>query len=141
MKIKNISLLVFSLFSLISILVAATSKVTGPETISLALAQTCGTIKGALAIGMLLLVVLAAIVYAVGQVMGAETRARASVWATAMFTGAIIGALIFILVPYVIQILMTGSASAETSWADKCCTTALDTEKEINECAKGLGLQ
>lgn len=62
--------------------------------------------KDVLAIGMLLLVVLAAVVYAVGQVMGAETRARASVWATAMFVGAIMGALLYIILPYVFDILM-----------------------------------
>ncbi|HIH22103.1 TPA: hypothetical protein HA238_00065, partial [Candidatus Micrarchaeota archaeon] len=34
------------------------------------------TVKNALAVGMMLLVVAAAVVYAVGQVLGAETRAR-----------------------------------------------------------------
>jgi hypothetical protein len=69
------------------------------------------TMKGVLAVGMLLLVVIAAIVYAVGQVLGAETRARASVWATAMFTGAIIGALLYILLPYILKTLFADDAA------------------------------
>ena len=48
---------------------------------------------------MFAMIVGAAVVYAGGQIMGAETRARASVWATAMFTGAVIAAVVYILVP------------------------------------------
>lgn len=48
------------------------------------------------------LIVLAAIVYAAGQVMGAETRARASVWATSMIVGAVIGIVIYVVVPIVL---------------------------------------
>jgi ABC-type xylose transport system permease subunit len=77
-----------------------------PENISTAMCSFYNTLKGALAVGMMLLTVLAAIVYAVGQMLGAETRARASVWATAMFVGAIIGALIYIIMPYILGILM-----------------------------------
>ncbi|MBI2080063.1 hypothetical protein HYT84_04825, partial [Candidatus Micrarchaeota archaeon] len=73
----------------------------------------------------LLLVVLAAIVYAVGQVMGAETRARASVWATAMFTGAIVGALIYILMPFVLQLLIGGSSPKDPNWFANCCVEGL----------------
>ena len=72
----------------------------------------CAIVQSSLAIGMLMLVVIAALVYAVGQVLGAETRARAAVWATAMFIGAIIGALIYILMPVIISQLMTGEATA-----------------------------
>ncbi|MCP4648212.1 MAG: hypothetical protein GY852_10865, partial [bacterium] len=44
-----------------------------------------------------LLIVTAAVVYAGGQLLGAETRARASVWATSMFIGALIGVLIYVI--------------------------------------------
>ncbi|MCX6778480.1 MAG: hypothetical protein NT157_06395, partial [Candidatus Micrarchaeota archaeon] len=33
-------------------------------------------------------------IYAIGQVLGSETRARATVWATAMLVGGIIGLII-----------------------------------------------
>ncbi|MEK6979178.1 MAG: hypothetical protein AABW86_03065 [Candidatus Micrarchaeota archaeon] len=79
----------------------------GPEgNIGQALFAMCGTIKSALAIGFMLLAVLAAIVYALGQMMGAETRARATVWATSMIVGAIFGALIYVLMPMVLDLLL-----------------------------------
>ena len=42
-------------------------------------------------------VVLAAATYAIGQVSGAETRARAVVWATGLLSGAIVSAVIYVL--------------------------------------------
>ncbi|MDD5339913.1 MAG: hypothetical protein PHV13_01550 [Candidatus ainarchaeum sp.] len=42
--------------------------------------------------------VLAAAVYAIGQVLGADTRARATGWATALLSGAIVAAVIYVIV-------------------------------------------
>lgn len=70
---------------------------------------TVNTVLGAV---IFVLIVLAAVVYAAGQVMGAETRARASVWATSMIIGAVIGIIILVLVPPVLQAMMGGSLSA-----------------------------
>ncbi|MEW5995997.1 MAG: hypothetical protein AB1657_00170 [Candidatus Micrarchaeota archaeon] len=55
------------------------------------------------------LIVLAAVTYAAGQVMGAETRARASVWATSMVVGAVIGIIIYVLLPTILGYMLTGS--------------------------------
>jgi len=63
---------------------------------------TCQTAKGMLGIAVMLLVILSALTYAIGQIAGAETRSRAVVWASAMMTGAIIGVIIYILVPYIV---------------------------------------
>jgi len=52
------------------------------------------------------LIIMAAIVYAAGQVLGAETRARASVWATAMIVGAVIGIIIFVLLPPILETML-----------------------------------
>lgn len=41
-------------------------------------------------------IVLAAVVYAAGQVLGAETRARATGWATALLSGAIVAAVVYV---------------------------------------------
>jgi hypothetical protein len=57
----------------------------------------------------MILVVLAGATYAIGQLLGAETRARAAVWATAMMTGAVIGIVIYIIMPPIIGALMGGS--------------------------------
>jgi hypothetical protein len=37
--------------------------------------------------------------------MGAETRARATVWATAMFTGALFAGIIYAITPWAISII------------------------------------
>ena len=65
----------------------------------------------------LVLIILAAIVYAGGQLLGAETRARATVWATAMFMGAIIGGIIYLLIPAILNQLMFGGDGDIT----QCC--------------------
>jgi hypothetical protein len=58
----------------------------------------------------MLLIILAAAVYAIGQIVGAETRARASVWATAMITGALIGIVIYLVVPGLIKLMLPTDA-------------------------------
>lgn len=78
--------------------------------ITSALQDLCKTVKNILGVGMMLMVVSAAAVYSVGQVMGAETRARASVWATSMFNGAIIAALIYLIVPFVLNKMLTSTS-------------------------------
>jgi hypothetical protein len=62
-----------------------------------------------------LLIVAAAIVYAGGQLLGAETRARATVWATSMFMGALIGVLIYVIVPFVLGMMMGGISGCGVS--------------------------
>jgi hypothetical protein len=71
-----------------------------------AMADLCETAQSLLALGAMLLIVAAAAVYAIGQIVGAETRARASVWATAMLTGAVIGVIIYLIVPGLISTIM-----------------------------------
>ena len=73
-----------------------------------AMSDLCINARAILATGAMILIILAAAVYAVGQVVGAETRARASVWATAMITGAVIGIVIYLIVPNIISFLMKG---------------------------------
>ena len=69
-----------------------------------------------------LLIVAAAVVYAGGQLLGAETRARASVWATSMFIGALIGVLIYIIMPMILGVMMTGTAGSASDFASACAT-------------------
>ncbi len=74
-----------------------------PADIATALSSLCSTVKSFLGVALLLMIILAAVTYAVGQIMGAETRARASVWATAMFTGALFAAIIYLVIPWAID--------------------------------------
>ncbi len=84
----------------------------GQTGISSALQSLCTMAKTVLGIGVMLMIILAGAIYAVGQMLGAETRARATVWATAMLTGAVIGVIIYLVTPVIVQALMSGAASS-----------------------------
>lgn len=99
------------LLNLLSVAFAGTTGNTATTGISSALAQLCSTSRTFLGMAIMLMILLAGATYAIGQVLGAETRARATVWATAMITGAIIGALIYIITPVVIQALLASAVS------------------------------
>ena len=86
----------------------------GGATIATTLANLCKDVKSFLGVGMVLMILLAAVIYAVGQIMGAETRARATVWATAMLTGAIIAAVIYVIAPEVIKQIVAGGQAGVT---------------------------
>jgi len=72
--------------------------------IASSLNQICQTIKAIVPVVALLMFIIAGAVYAAGQVMGAETRARANVWSTAMLVGGIIGLIIAASAGYFVQI-------------------------------------
>ena len=63
------------------------------------ISQLCSGISTLLPVASMLMIVFAAVVYAAGQMMGAETRARANVWATTCITGALLGVLIVSVAP------------------------------------------
>jgi hypothetical protein len=64
----------------------------------------------------MLAIVLGGVIYAAGQIMGAETRARANVWATAALTGALIAIMMAVVAPAVLGIIYSGSSAG----FDKC---------------------
>jgi hypothetical protein len=76
---------------------------TGADTIESGLCELYNLVQSILAVVVFILIVVAAVVYAGGQIMGAETRARASVWATSMIVGALIGILIYIVLPIILD--------------------------------------
>jgi len=94
------------------------SSTNGVENIKTAMQTLCKNAVALMTGAIIVLIVLAAVVYAAGQVMGAETRARATVWATAMLTGAVIGAILYVIVPYII-LQMIGQAD-KYSASDPC---------------------
>jgi len=63
------------------------------------LACFCGQLLSVLPVLVILVLVLAGVIYAAGQILGSETRARANVWATACLTGALFGILIVVIAP------------------------------------------
>ena len=68
-----------------------------------ALTKMCADIQSLIPPLALLLVMSAGVIYAAGQVGGAETRARAANWATSCVTGAFIGILISVIAPTVLS--------------------------------------
>ena len=91
-----------------------------PQGLTKALTQLCTISQQFLGLTVMVLIVLAGTIYAIGQILGAETRARAAVWATAMLTGAVIGVLIYILTPYIVKTLLEGQTGITITPANPC---------------------
>ena len=95
------------LILLILLLVAST--VFSASGLVCAMTILCEQAKQLMLIAMFLMILLAAVTYAAGQMMGAETRARATVWATAMFTGALFAGIIYAITPWAINTIANTS--------------------------------
>ncbi|MEM4194894.1 MAG: hypothetical protein QXY05_01160 [Candidatus Anstonellales archaeon] len=78
-----------------------------------ALCSLYNFLKATLPVFAAVLIIFAAVIFAAGQVMGAETRGRANVWATAMLTGALIGLAVAIIVPWFLDIIWGTGAITE----------------------------
>ncbi len=117
-KIGTYLILTVFVFNLFGIVFAQPSG--AAASIGSALEDLCSASRTFLAGAIMIMIILAGATYAIGQILGAETRARASVWATAMLTGAIIGALIFLLVPIIINALLPAGVSQLSPGGDPC---------------------
>ncbi len=100
MKFGKALLFAFTLF-----LFAGFAFATPTSQLKNALSSLCNGLSTMVPVAAMLMVLLASVIYATGQMMGAETRARANVWATSALTGAIIGILISVIAPSVLQII------------------------------------
>ncbi len=70
-----------------------------------AVSSLCSGLNSLLPVAAMMAIVLGGVIYAAGQMMGAETRARANVWATACLTGAIIAIMIAVVGPAVLKMM------------------------------------
>ena len=86
--------------------------VSGVSALSGALGSLCSGLTSMLPVAAMLMTVLAAVIYAAWQMMGAETRARANVWATACLTGALIAILIAVVAPSVLGMIYNSGGTA-----------------------------
>ncbi len=107
----KVKVIIFGLM-LIGVLFAQPKGATGLTEL---LSSLCVTAQQLMITAMFLMVLLAAVTYAAGQIMGAETRARATVWATAMFTGALFAGIIFAITPWAISIIANTPISCEAT--------------------------
>lgn len=109
-KYLVIAVIVLNLLSVVS----AQSAIRG------ALSTLCVISQTFLAAAAMVMIILAGATYAIGQVLGAETRARASVWATAMLTGAVVGIIIYVVTPHIVSALLPDSGGVTVDPANPC---------------------
>ena len=81
----------------------------GVSALGSALNGLCSGLTSMLPVAAMLMTVLGAVIYASGQMMGAETRARATVWTTAAVTGAMMSILITVIAPSVLGAVYGGT--------------------------------
>ena len=99
------SRILFAAFALVVLLAPANAVL---EEVMNGVGQLCFGMTNLLPVASMLMVTLGAVVYASGQIMGAETRARANVWATAALTGAVTALLIASVSPPVLASIYPG---------------------------------
>ncbi|MEW6328566.1 MAG: hypothetical protein AB1468_00465 [Candidatus Micrarchaeota archaeon] len=115
-------------FRLLSVFIALLyfSLITSAQGLAEQLGEICRTIVGIVPVVALLMFVMAGMVYAGGQIMGAETRSRANVWSTTMLVGGIIGLVLAASAPYFLTIFARASLGTQTQ--------AMDIYEAINLC-------
>ena len=104
MNLKKI-FFVFAFFLLFTVSSAALDC-SSVDDLEVALQCLCVTLYDYISMVAFVMITLSSLVYALGNMFGAETRARANVWATSMLTGAIIGLVLIIIVPAFLATLL-----------------------------------
>lgn len=102
----------FSFFIFLFLVSFIFAQAGGIDNIRLAISGLCTQVKSLIPVIVFLMVVAGGVVYAAGQVFGAEVRSRANVWATAMIIGAIICVLVVLILPEFLK-AMYGDPNAE----------------------------
>ncbi len=105
----------FGIFIVMTVMVASvfadtsssTTIMTGLANVKDAMSQLCSGLTQMLPVVAMLMIILAGVIYAAGQMMGAETRARTNVWATAALIGALMAILIAVVAPPVLNAINT----------------------------------
>lgn len=110
----------YLLLTILVINLVTVANATASTNITSALKSLCQLSQVFLGAAVMVLIVLAGVTYAIGQVLGAETRARATVWATAMITGALIGAIIYIVTPAIMSALLSGTSVKTGTGGNPC---------------------
>lgn len=103
-----------------------------------AVSSLCVALTNLLPVVGMLMILVAAVVYATGQIMGAETRARANVWATAALGGALMAFLIVSVAPPVLQALYGGGGFNCSGSTLPGCGTSGSACLASSDCCAGL---
>ena len=94
------------IFVVMAAMVASVFAVSGLSAVTGAMGGLCDGLRTMLPVAAMLMIILAGVIYAAGQMMGAETRARTNVWATAALTGALMAILIAVVAPSVLNMIL-----------------------------------
>ncbi len=97
------------------LLLGLTYSYTSFDPVTNTAAAVCQSLRNLLPAVAMLMIIGAGVTYAIGQFVGAETRARANVWATNMLIGAIIGLVIAVVAPAALNTLMQNASSTTGS--------------------------
>ncbi|MGV8176517.1 MAG: hypothetical protein ACP5NX_01830 [Candidatus Bilamarchaeaceae archaeon] len=101
----------------------------------------CGTVRASIGAIFLFLIILSGAIYGVGQALGAESRARATVWATNMFLATLVGSMLIFAGPMAVNAFMpidqqvcqvqseTGTGGADDAGLADCQKTCTDANK------------
>ena len=98
-------------------IVSATSVANPASGLHLAMRDLCSGITGSLPTVSMFMVLAGGAIYASGQIMGAETRSKANVWAVAALTGAVIGGVTTAVTPGVLQAIYGADVNCAASGA------------------------
>jgi len=102
-------------FVFILLFLSLVNATTPTDKLKNALNQLCVGVQQLVPIAAMLMILLGSVIYSVGQMMGAETRARATVWATSCLTGAIIGIIIATVSPSLLGIIVNNGTPLSCS--------------------------
>ena len=93
----------FGLLLMLSVLTFTVFAQDATENISNAMCQLYDFFKNILPIAVVLAIVFAGIIFVVGQLLGAETRAKSNVWAQNIIIYTVIAVILVLLVPTIIK--------------------------------------
>ena len=102
---EGMSMKKIGIFGILVLVSASFAAISGLSAVTSAMSSLCGGLTTMLPVAAMLMIILAGVIYASGQMMGAETRARTNVWATAALTGALMAILIAVIAPSVMQMI------------------------------------
>lgn len=80
----------------------------------------CVDIKAVMPLLAFTLLVFAGLIYAGGQVLGAEFRSRTNVWATTIAIGAILGLIIAFSAPWIVSVVANAAGEDIDSYQYNC---------------------
>jgi len=100
-------------------LISAQGSFSGPtDRLISGLNDLCISLVGILPIIAILLFVVAAVIYGIGNIFGAEMRSKATSWATTMIVGAIISLLIWVLAKPILSLVSPDIGESDFCTAD-----------------------